>query len=430
MLRGALQEVRRRHVNLRFRLTDDENGNPHFTTDGAGEIPVHSVPWESEDQWVGLLDETSKTPFAFGDRPPIRLFLLQAATHSDLMIVCHHIICDGLSLAYLARDLVAHLGDPDLETEITPDPVPMDLDSIPADARLNPIARAILRRMNRKWQPEKVVFDQQDYEDLTAAYWSNFHHATLPIEFSEAQTNALVTRCRGEGVTVNTALVAAFVIAQMESNGGRLPHPRIGVATSLRDRLRVPVGEAMGFYASSIALKARWRQRESFWANARRLQGRIRPLIQGNGPFKDLLSWCHMDPTILEAASFKKLGGLVPPEAVGHGKLTSFAQRDDVVKRILRLGGMDSVDRTFMGTWVTNLARLDFPRRYGPLELDRLILQPGAAYPLSQVELVIGAVTCAGKLSLVMEFADDGQRMATMRGVRDRAVERLLGTLP
>ena len=83
-----------------------------------------------------------------------------------------------------------------------------------------------------------------------------------------------------------------------------------------------------------------------------------------------------------------------------------------------------------MGTWVTNLARLDFPRRYGPLELDRLILQPGAAYPLSQVELVIGAVTCAGKLSLVMEFADDGQRMATMRGVRDRAVERLLGTLP
>jgi len=427
-LRTALEEVRRRHVNLCVRVTDDENGAPYFTTDGAGEIAVQVVPWESEDQWIGLLNETSENPFAFDERPPIRFFLLRAPTHSDLLIVSHHIICDGLSLAYLARDLVAHLGDSNLEAEVPPNPVLVGLDTIPEDARLNPIARAILRRMNRKWQSERVVFGQQDYLDLTAAYWDNFCHVTLPIEFSEEQTDALVARCRAESVTVNTALTAAFVSAQIERNGGKLPHPRTGIATSLRDRLRAPVGEAMGFYASSVTLKAKWRRGSSFSANARRLQRRIQPLVRGRGSFKDPVSWCHLDPTILEAQNFKKLGGLVPPDAPSHEKLSSFARRDDVVKRILKLGGMESLDKTFMGTFVTNLTRLEFPRRYGSLELDRLILQPGAAYPLSQAELVVGAVTCSGKLSLVMEFADDGKRIAAMKGVRDKAIELLLGS--
>ena len=59
MLRAAVEKVRLRHVNLRFRLSEDENGNPHFTTDGAGEIPIHVVPCESEDQWIDVLNETS-----------------------------------------------------------------------------------------------------------------------------------------------------------------------------------------------------------------------------------------------------------------------------------------------------------------------------------------------------------------------------------
>ncbi|MFC2077757.1 hypothetical protein ACFLTM_03015 [Candidatus Bipolaricaulota bacterium] len=141
--------------------------------------------------------------------------------------------------------------------------------------------------------------------------------------------------------------------------------------------------------------------------------------------FKDPLTWCHMDPTILEATNFKKLGGLVAQDAPRHEKLASFAKRDDVVQRILRHGGMDSIDRIFMGTFVTNLTRLDFPRLYGELELERLILQPGGAFPLSQVGLVVGAVTCSGKLSLVLEHAEKALSAAASREIGGRALELL-----
>ena len=78
-----------------------------------------------------------------------------------------------------------------------------------------------------------------------------------------------------------------------------------------------------------------------------------------------------------------------------------------------------------MGTAVTNLTRMDFPQTYGALELDRLIMHPGGAFPLVNVNLVLGAVTCSGKLSLILEYAEQAVDTGTMEQVRDKATEFL-----
>ena len=79
-----------------------------------------------------------------------------------------------------------------------------------------------------------------------------------------------------------------------------------------------------------------------------------------------------------------------------------------------------------MGTAVTNVGLMDFPGEYGALELDRLIIQPGGAFPLVNVSLVLGAVTCSGRLSLVVEYAEQVVDTETMRKVKDKAMEFLL----
>jgi hypothetical protein len=59
--------------------------------------------------------------------------------------------------------------------------------------------------------------------------------------------------------------------------------------------------------------------------------------------------------------------------------------------------------------------------------LDRLILQPGGGIPLANANSVLGAVTCSGKLSLIVEFAEEAVDTGTMEEVRDQAMEYLLG---
>jgi len=203
MLRNAVSKVRQRHPNLRVRMIEDDSRTPWFTSVGAGEVSIEIVPRESDDHWIGVVQESCQIPFEFGAQPAIRFILVRSPTTSELIILCHHILCDGLSLAYLAR-----------EVEVLPDPVPIGRDNIPQDVSLNAVVRFLINRMNKKWQAEKVVFDQEDYRDLPKAYWRHYHHQILPVELSEAQTAALVDRCRKEEVTVNSALPVAFVGAQ------------------------------------------------------------------------------------------------------------------------------------------------------------------------------------------------------------------------
>ena len=99
----------------------------------------------------------------------------------------------------------------------------------------------------------------------------------------------------------------------------------------------------------------------------------------------------------------------------------------DVVLSMLKRGKMASLDKTMMGTAITNLTRMDFPREYGSLELDRLILKPGGAYPMVSVNLVVGVVTCAGKLSLLIEYVEDNVSTGTMEKIKETAMGFLFG---
>ena len=232
-LTRAVSKVQLRHTNLRMRIRDDQDHVPWFTSEGVGEIPVEVLPREADDHWIQVHQEASQVPFEFEKRPAIRFILVRSPTVSELIILCHHIICDGLSLAYLARDLMVHLGDPNHEVEVLPDPVPVDSHNFPADVSLSGLVKFFISRINQKWEAEKTYFDQEDYQALNAAYWNNFHHKLFLIELSEAQTSAIVERCRKEKVTVNTALTTAFIGAQVEVQGNQPFHASIGIAGNL-----------------------------------------------------------------------------------------------------------------------------------------------------------------------------------------------------
>ena len=152
------------------------------------EIPIEVVPRKTENDWIKIHAEGSKIPYDFETRPAIRFILVQSTDVSELIILCHHIICDGMSLAYLARDLMVHLGDPAAEAQVMAAPEPISLENIPSDVAPSGLIKYFINKIKQKWAEEYVSFDQEDYEALNKAYWDNFTHEILPIELSEEET--------------------------------------------------------------------------------------------------------------------------------------------------------------------------------------------------------------------------------------------------
>jgi NRPS condensation-like uncharacterized protein len=298
----------------------------------------------------------------------------------------------------------------------------MDLDNFPKDLKPSGLVKAVIQRMNSGWAEDSVYFDLEDYKELTRAYWDRYAHEILTIELSEEETSALLARCREEQVTVNSALTAAFVGAQNAVQGRQSYHEKIAVGADLRDRLPNNPGEGMGYYAGAAELKFKYNHKKSFWENTRKFHKTIQAKMTNKDLMGSILNWLYLDPTILDAMHFKKLGALVSPDSSRFGKLSSFSSKDDVVLRILKRDKLESLQTKYWGTAVTNLGRLDFPRAFGNLELDRLIMQPGGGIPLANVNLVVGAVTASGKLSLVVEYVEDSIDNPTVERIKDHAL--------
>jgi hypothetical protein len=424
-LRDAITKLQQRHTLLRVRVKLDKNNIPWFTSENNQDLPIKIVLRKNESDWINIINIECKIPFLFETQTPIRFILIYSPEISELVIVCHHIICDGLSLAYLARDILEYLGNPKRLVEILPDPVPISSKSMPKEVNLNGIVKFFVNKQSQKWKAMEIYFNQQDYEELTKVYWQHFQHQMISIELSEEQTTTLVLKCHTEKVTVNSALTMAFIEAQIKEQGDKIFHSKIGIASNLRDRLQNPVGEVMGLYAGLVNLNHRYNHKKSFWENVRIFHRKVQSRYTNKELFQQLLLFDYLNPAILESRHFKVLGSYISTESPCYEKIHKFSQQEDMVLVLLKHSNQDSVNTMYLGTAITNLTRLPFPTQYGPLILDRLIMNPGGGFPLATVNLVLGVVTCADKLSLLIEYEVNTINSSTVENIKARALELL-----
>lgn len=425
-LKDALDKVQQRHVPLQYRISENEDQQPFFTTAGTSKIPYQIIPRQGSQDWITAVRTASQIPFQFETDPALKVILVQSQQTSELILLCHHVLADGMSLVYLMRDLLQALGNPSQELSPLPAPEPISLGNMPAEIKQSGIAKFFMKRINKKWQDSIVHFGQEDYQAITEAYWANYNHPLLLIELTEAETEQLIARCRAEGTSVNSALTTAFSGAISAEIGEENYQPRTVVAADLRDRIPQPPSESLGVYAGGLDLKFSYDHKIGFWENARLFHSKAKPLYTNKNLFKEALTWSYLHPTLSEAMTFKKIGSLVPPESPVSEKLASFSQREDVVQSILKREKLEDFESIFVGTAITNLTRLEIPTKYGELELERVIFKPGGAFPLSNIHMLIGAVTCAGKLSLVLEYSDRNFDKSALQAVKAKVLSNLL----
>ncbi|GAJ24617.1 unnamed protein product, partial [marine sediment metagenome] len=105
-LKGALYKVGQQHLLLGVRIYLDENNEPWYTNEKVPENPLRVVQRTSDEDWNRELLNEYKIRFKLATGPLARFVLLQSHEISEILIICHHVICDGTSLAILARDLL------------------------------------------------------------------------------------------------------------------------------------------------------------------------------------------------------------------------------------------------------------------------------------------------------------------------------------
>ena len=403
LLQSAILQVKHKHPLLGVRIHLDDDSTGWFIEDHVPEIPLEIKPRATDEDWIEVATKELKQSFATETGPLMRMVLLQSSDVSDLIITAHHSIGDGRSLVYLIRDLMNYLGHPDWEQKpLRVMPIAPEA-CLPSSVSVGWFKRFIIKRINRKWLPKGISFDEKDYQELHKTFWQKHHASIVRWELPPSQTTVLVTRCRQEQVTVNSALYTAFLKAQQQIQGSSHEYlHNILVPVDFRDRLTKPVGEAVGFYVSVVTFKFKANRKLPFWEMARTIDQKTRKQLTDKNIF-DSYKISLVSPAFMDGLVFAKHGKLDDKMAMGH---------------IKRMG----LDKLFAGITISNLGRLEIPVDYGDFHLEALM---GPAAYSDGLEKVLEVVTVGGKMHLTLTFGETIIAANTVAQIKDTAMKYL-----
>lgn len=379
-----------------------ENSDVYLLGDEGMEIPLKVLPREGNTHWKEQIIKEQKTPLDLTKGPLIRFILLRSSEISDLIIFCQHTICDGMSLAYLARDIIEYLGNPSKEVETLPKPPIIDEDAIPDDIKPSLSLRLLGWIIRKKWEKAKVIIDFQDFRELHKVFWDKYTYKAELYEMSREDTKKFVEACREHDMTVNTTLIAAFAIAQNKVNPNSPEYlKKYASAVDLRNLITKDVGEQFGFFAGGIQFEYEHKEDYSLWDAARKIYEEANPENSRREALQGTVDNFKLPASLIESQFYAAFGHLIPPSSPSYDKIQAFINDEKniavkLVKKKISKG-------TLLAQIMTNLGKLDFPERYGDLVLKNLILMPSCS---PYTELIPGVVTHGGTLSITLNHME------------------------
>jgi NRPS condensation-like uncharacterized protein len=403
-LNTVLDRLRARHALLAVRVSFDAEDVAWYEPEGVPPFSVRTIPRESDDQWLRVVEDESRTSFPLETGPLVRFVLIRGSERSELVLCGHHAVTDGRSMVYLIRDILHHLGNPEVPVEPLPQPPLITPETVQDPPRFGLLLRGLTRFLNWGWARKGLRFGDQEMERLHEVFWErNRGMKAQAWRLSEHETASLVKRCREEKVTVNSAVWAAFMAAQFEVQGGvEAFRQQAGMAVSTRDKLTVPADETFGFFASSLTVDLPFDPKVGFWDRARDYQDRIRGELARTEIFR-MLAGELLHPTLLDSLYFRKYGLI------------------DQALPLKMLKKMNWIGMQY-GYSITNVGRMEIPVEYGLYRLDSVY---GPFFYSDVNEKVVGVTTVGNQLSFLMAF--DGDKIGNSNGkaIENRALESI-----
>jgi hypothetical protein len=282
---SAIAAAQLRHPLLRVSVECGPDGPLWFREHANIPIPLRIVSEEECSAWQVEMAKELATPIPLSGAPLASITLLRKSGGSTLLLSMHHSIADGLSAAFVIRDILEALSGKHLQpltlTEPQENLCSAAAEPPPPSAPVYPPA-TLLRR---------------DAGGPTVQ----------ALKLSKELTMKLRTHAREVGATVHGALVAAFTFAGRQLSSDWLTHPvRVVSPVSnrkvlgLEDQCALSIIFPMGAYAPDST--------ENLWNVARAVKDELTPVRTAQGlstvfsGFRQLMS---TSPNVAQIAAFE-----------------------------------------------------------------------------------------------------------------------------
>jgi NRPS condensation-like uncharacterized protein len=254
--RDALDLIQLRHPLLSVCIEADGNQRPHFRWETAP-IPLRIVHGNNvTQQWESEIELELSIPFNARQAPLVRAVLLHEADQAVFILVAHHSIADGVSIAFVIRDVLKALSR---------NPVGL-LPPLPAQEEMLGVTRNCMVQA----KPSKESNFSISGKPAVYLKKEDLRPCIKALRLSAKMTGKLREGARQQGTTVHGALSSAAALAYWQMNPA-LKERSIRICSPTDTRKLLGLGEHCGLLISARVVAIEPQACTAFWDIARQV---------------------------------------------------------------------------------------------------------------------------------------------------------------
>lgn len=247
-----------------------KSGDKMWFEDVGKHVPVIYYNDEKVVKWEDALLQITTEPINLLENPGVMIGVVERTDRFYLLVVCHHMYGDGLSVKYLMDDLLYiystgnKLRPREAITKLSEADLTLDY-KIPEELRENYVSFAETckeRNVEFSWEAYKQMIDT--------------HNGTIGTGLTCRNIKGTVYRnlkgkCKEMGVTVNSALTTAMVAALQKAE-----NVDVIISVDTRTIFGHEEKKGLGNYASCIQPTLKYDNTIGFWENVVIVDERIK----------------------------------------------------------------------------------------------------------------------------------------------------------
>jgi hypothetical protein len=280
-LRAALDHLQARHTLLNVRI-EHQGGRFWFAASNGGPIQLEILPRAGDDAWLAAVEAELGKRISTQTGPLLRCVFLPPSDdrRGEIILTYHHSIMDGTSSIVLWRELLetgARLMARPGTAEPVLGPLPPALEELFPLRNRGP--RRILKLLSyglaQSW--DEATYTLRMLQKPRPRVHDSVRSQVISIVLEQALTESFAYRCRQRGISINSALHAALLLAaNRRLYGGQSLLMRTFSFADMRSSLAVTIPEdQLGVYIALMRYTFPLAGSAEYWTLAQRVHQRM-----------------------------------------------------------------------------------------------------------------------------------------------------------
>jgi len=359
-----------------------------------------SIEYYKSDEmnWREWYKKTDSNPFNVLQGPLVK-FCVIFDKNTEIIILGHHIIGDGIGYLNLVKDILLAL---DNRIEMIPQLPPYKItgkifkETVP----LTFSVKFYANYLNKKWRKNRMRFSEKDY----LAFFSQYRDKYMPnfiMAVIEGETlKNILENSKSNMLTINEIVSSAFSIAVMEVF--KRNKINLGIAVNFRNELVSEPNDCMGNFVSGVLAEVHFTPSNDFISNAGKIAAILRKQLNKENRHLAVHFLNEFDKDLIESIIFAAYGNFKHPISKKLAKLTSERKKNK------DLG-------------ISNLGRHELfgYKNFGIMNIQ--FIEP--AFPANI--LTIGVITVNDKMNICIQYSENEIKAENVKKICERGIELL-----